>query len=125
METATNNTITLPQASNKPLFQLTERAVAKIKDFGQSIEGAAGKSFRVAIRAGGCSGYSYDFLFDDKRDEDYEIVTGDVKVVVDPQSMRFLKGSTVDFVDGFQSSGFTVKNPNATGGCGCGSSFSV
>ena len=117
----------LPEAkgSNPSTLGLTPKAVEKVKEFAQNMEGAAGKHLRIAIRAGGCSGYSYDFVFDIKRDNDVVIFADDIKVLVDTNSMNLLKGSTVDFVESLQGAGFVVNNPNASGGCGCGSSFSA
>ncbi|OGQ21477.1 MAG: hypothetical protein A3I05_09050 [Deltaproteobacteria bacterium RIFCSPLOWO2_02_FULL_44_10] len=87
--------------------------------------GAQGKLLRIAIRAGGCSGYSYDFVFDAKREGDQEFPAGDVSVIVDSMSMKLLNGSTIDYLETMQGAGFVVENPNSSGGCGCGSSFSA
>ncbi len=81
---------------------------------------------RVAVQPGGCSGFKYSLLIEDKPAEDDTIVAQDgFNVFVDPFSMQYLHGVTVDYVTSMQGSGFTFKNPNATGGCGCGSSFTV
>ena len=82
-------------------------------------------ALRVAVRAGGCSGYSYEMFFDsDIADDDVVDEQGAVKVVVDAASAELLKGSTLDYTDGLQGAGFHISNPNATRTCGCGSSFS-
>ena len=107
------------------LLNLTEMAVEKVKHFIKDMPGAEGKGLRIAVRAGGCSGYSYDFVFDDAKANDLEIPAKDIVVLIDPASMKFLKGSTVDYVDDLQGAGFVVNNPNSSGGCGCGSSFSA
>lgn len=107
------------------LVALSEKATQKIKEFKEKMPESGGKEFRVYVQGGGCSGFSYGFMFDTPRDDDSKIQAGGVTCLVDPQSMMFLKGSTVDFIDGLTGAGFTVKNPNATGSCGCGSSFSV
>lgn len=107
------------------MLNLTEKAIDKVKDFASSNEKYQGKSLRIFIQGGGCSGFQYGFAFDDQRDGD-EIVesTEEVKVLVDPQSAPYLKGVTVDFIEDIRGSGFVVDNPNASGSCGCGSSFS-
>lgn len=107
------------------LVELSETATKKIREFKEKMPDAEGKEFRVYVQGGGCSGFSYGFMFDDKREGDTIVAVGGVTCFVDPQSMMFLKGSTVDFIEGLTGAGFTVKNPNATGSCGCGSSFSV
>lgn len=107
------------------LVSLSEKAAEKIREFKEKMPEAKGKEFRVYVQGGGCSGFSYGFMFDDQRDGDNVIQAGGVGCLIDPQSLMFLKGATVDFVEGLTGAGFTVKNPNATGSCGCGSSFSV
>lgn len=110
---------------DRTLLNFTDVAVEKVKYFMKEMPGAAGKSLRIAVKAGGCSGYSYDFVFDAPKQNDLEIPAQDLIVLVDPASLRFLKGATVDYVDGLHGAGFVVNNPNSTGGCGCGSSFSA
>jgi iron-sulfur cluster assembly accessory protein len=81
---------------------------------------------RVAIQGGGCSGFEYALGFDRGPQEgDHELEFHGVKVVVDPFSAPYLQGSTVDFLETLQESGFKIDNPNATSSCGCGSSFQV
>ena len=82
-------------------------------------------ALRVAVKPGGCSGYSYEMFFDAEIVAD-DVVRefGTVKVVVDPASAELLTGSTLDYSDGLQGAGFHITNPNATRTCGCGSSFS-
>ncbi len=103
---------------------LTDRAVDKVKDFAAKMPDAAGKALRVFIQGGGCSGFQYGFTFDDKRPTDHVLSVKDIEVVVDPASAPKLQGATVDFVEDFRGAGFSVDNPNATHGCGCGKSFS-
>jgi iron-sulfur cluster assembly accessory protein len=102
-----------------PLLSLTEKAVAKVREFAASMEGAEGKPLRIYIQGGGCSGFQYGFTFDDRIENDLELDAGGLAVIVDPRSAPMLKGATVDFVEDFRGSGFTVINPNASGGCGC------
>jgi iron-sulfur cluster insertion protein len=104
---------------------LSTKAASKIKEYKETMADAKGKEFRVYVQGGGCSGYSYGFMFDDKRDGDLTIQASGVTCVVDPQSVLFLKGAIVDFVEGLTGAGFTIENPNAKTTCGCGSSFSV
>jgi iron-sulfur cluster assembly accessory protein len=81
---------------------------------------------RISVQPGGCSGFKYSLLIEDKAAEDDTILPqGSFNVFVDPYSMQYLAGIVVDHVTSMQGSGFTFKNPNATGGCGCGSSFSA
>lgn len=81
---------------------------------------------RVSVMPGGCSGFKYGLVIEDKSAEDDIIVEHDgFKVFVDPFSAQYLGGTVIDYVTSMQGSGFTFKNPNSTGGCGCGSSFSA
>ena len=103
---------------------LTEAAVAKVADL-LAQEGNADLALRVAVRPGGCSGYSYEMFFDTEvMSDDVVREFGTVKVVVDAASAELLTGSTLDYSDGLQGAGFHITNPNATRTCGCGSSFS-
>lgn len=81
---------------------------------------------RVYITGGGCSGFQYGFTFDEKTNEGDLIVENQgVKLVIDPMSLQYLIGGTVDYTEGLEGSRFTVNNPNASTTCGCGSSFSI
>ncbi|WP_318507322.1 iron-sulfur cluster insertion protein ErpA [Photobacterium leiognathi] len=81
---------------------------------------------RVYITGGGCSGFQYGFTFDEKvNDGDMTIENSGVTLVVDPMSLQYLIGGTVDYTEGLEGSRFFVNNPNATTTCGCGASFSV
>ena len=81
---------------------------------------------RVSVQPGGCSGFKYSLLIEDKpADDDTILPQGGFNVFVDPFSMQYLNGVTIDYTSSMQGSGFTFKNPNASGGCGCGSSFSA
>ncbi len=103
---------------------LTDAAVAKVTDL-LAQEGDEGLALRVAVRPGGCSGYSYEMFFDSElADDDVVRSFGPVRVVVDPESADLIKGATLDYRDGLQEAGFHITNPNATRTCGCGSSFS-
>src|ERR1700741_4996818 len=104
---------------------LTEQAAAKVAEL-MAEEGPAEElALRVAVRPGGCSGFSYEMFFDAETDENDERSTyGGVSVVVDSTSKQLLVGATLDYKDGLQGAGFSINNPNATKTCGCGSSFS-
>jgi iron-sulfur cluster insertion protein len=80
----------------------------------------------VFIQGGGCSGFSYGFTLDsEKNEDDLEIPVGRWKVIIDAMSLQYLQGAEVDYIDELMGSQFTIKNPNATTTCGCGSSFGV
>lgn len=114
-----------PITEAAPLLQLTDSAIEKVKYFATTMPDSEGKPLRVFIQGGGCSGFQYGFTFDEKKEGDNVIEQGGVTVVVDPQSATYLKGSTVNYVEDFRGAGFSVENPNSTGGCGCGKSFSA
>ena len=109
------------------MITLTETAAVKVKEL-LAAEGAEDLALRVAVRPGGCSGFSYEMFFDGDiatDDEQAEIgPDGTVKVVVDPASAQLLLGATLDYKDGLQQAGFSINNPNAQRTCGCGQSFS-
>ena len=106
------------------MITLTDTAAAKVREL-LDAEGDLDLALRVAVRPGGCSGFSYEMFFDGDIDaEDEQTVHGGVKVVVDPASAQMLVGATLDYKDGLQQAGFSITNPNATRTCGCGSSFS-
>ena len=123
LESSTPTPIT---AANAPLLSLTEAAIAKVKYFAGTMPDSAGKPLRIFVQGGGCSGFQYGFTFDEKKEGDAVIQAGGIEVVVDPQSATYLKDAKVDFVEDMRGAGFSVTNPNATGGsCGCGKSFNA
>ncbi len=106
---------------------ITSAAAVEVQKF-MSAENVAPEvgGLRVSVQPGGCSGFKYSLLIEDKPAEDDSIISqGNFNVFVDPFSMQYLNGVTIDYVTSMQGSGFTFKNPNATGGCGCGSSFNA
>ncbi len=112
--------------SNAPVkpVTLTDTAVDKLRDL-LSAEGDEALALRMAVRPGGCSGFSYEMFFDSAVDDDDHVEDYDgVKVVIDQQSADMIKGSTLDYKDGLQGAGFHINNPNVTRTCGCGNSFS-
>jgi iron-sulfur cluster assembly accessory protein len=103
---------------------LTDVAAAKVAEL-LAQESDPGLALRVAVKPGGCSGYSYEMFFDSElADDDVVREFGGVRVVVDPASAELLTGATLEYSDGLQGAGFHITNPNATRTCGCGSSFS-
>jgi iron-sulfur cluster assembly protein/iron-sulfur cluster insertion protein len=103
---------------------LTDSAVTKIRELVQA-EGDPNLALRMAVRPGGCSGFSYEMFFDSETEEgDVVEQFDDVRVVVDFQSVERLRGSTLDFKDGLMGAGFAIDNPNVSRSCGCGNSFS-
>lgn len=103
---------------------LTETAVTKVGEL-LALEGNPEMGLRVAVKPGGCSGYSYDMFFDSEVAEDDIVRTyGGVKVLVDSTSAELLNGASLDYKDTLQGAGFHITNPVATKTCGCGSSFS-
>jgi len=106
---------------------VTAGAAAEVKKF-MAAEGVTAEEggLRVSVQPGGCSGFKYSLLIEDKSAEDDFVLDNDgFKVFVDPFSAQYISGVTIDYVTSMQGSGFTFKNPNATGGCGCGSSFTA
>jgi len=120
-----SNPTPLREGPPPAVIKLTENAVEQVKRSSDKIPSARGKLFRVYVEGGGCSGMQYGFSFDEKKEDDLVVRFGDVQVLVDPQSILYLKGSIVDYVEDLKGSGFTVKNPNSKGSCGCGVSFTV
>jgi iron-sulfur cluster insertion protein len=106
------------------VITVTESAATKVKSLIEA-EGDDALALRVAVRPGGCSGFSYEMFFDaDIATDDIATDISGVRVVVDPASADLLKGAILDFKDGLQGAGFAIENPNATRSCGCGQSFS-
>ena len=106
------------------MITLTDTAATKVKEL-LDAEGASDLALRVAVRPGGCSGFSYEMFFDgDIAADDQTATFGAVQVVVDPASAQLLDGATLDYKDGLNQAGFAITNPNATRSCGCGQSFS-
>jgi iron-sulfur cluster assembly protein len=107
------------------MISVTPKAVQKIREAFVR-EGVQGGGLRLGVLGGGCSGLSYQFKYDSKpRATDSVLEFDDVKVFVDPKSMLYLKGMTLDYKESLLYSGFAFENPNATKSCGCGTSFSA
>jgi len=85
-----------------------------------------GLMLRVYVTGGGCSGFQYGFAFEGcASPDDLQVERDGVSLLVDPGSLRYLRGAEIDFEDGLEGARFVIRNPNATGACGCGNSFSV
>ena len=107
------------------LVDVTEAAATRIREL-LDREDKSGFGLRMKVVGGGCSGLRYELSFDDQlTDADNEIAALGVKVIVDEKSALYLVGSTLDFVDTLQESGFKIENPNASNSCGCGESFAA
>ena len=107
------------------MVTLTENAIKKVKGYYAEDKTLTGKSLRVLVQKGGCSGMSYGFTFDAKKDDDAVAEFGNLTVLVDPESGKFLSGSVIDYKESVEGEGFVVSNPHAKSSCGCGHSFSV
>lgn len=106
-----------------PLVTLSDAAVNKLTELTKE-EADPNVGLRVYVYSGGCSGYRYGMMLEDQpAEEDVKVISNGINVYVDPQSTPLLKGSEIDYVDTLMGAGFTVNNPNAVSGCGCGSSF--
>lgn len=116
--------LSIKSSQPQKTVNLTETAVDKVRELIASEE-EDGLALRMAVRPGGCSGFSYEMYFDSDVDdndlvEDFE----DVRVLVDPQSAEMIRGATLDYKEGLMGAGFAIDNPNVTRSCGCGNSFS-
>jgi iron-sulfur cluster insertion protein len=106
-------------------LSFTSNAANQVKKL-MAEEGRDDLKLRVFITGGGCSGFQYGFSFEESVNEgDLVVETEGVSLVVDPMSIQYLEGGTVDYIDNLEGARFVIDNPNATTTCGCGSSFSV
>jgi iron-sulfur cluster assembly protein len=113
-----------PAAKSEPVIEVTPKAIDKIRQAfaKQGVEGV----LRLGVLGGGCSGLSYQFKFDSKQRPTDKVFEFDgVKIVVDPKSLLYLHGMTLDYKESLMQSGFVFENPNAQKNCGCGTSFSA
>jgi iron-sulfur cluster assembly protein len=105
---------------------VTATAAGEVQRFMEEQGAASGAGLRVAVLPGGCSGFQYGLNIEDEAQDDDEVLeVNGVRVFVDPFSGQYLDGVEIDYVTTMMGAGFTFKNPNATGGCGCGSSFTA
>ncbi len=115
---------TPPSQDDAPSVRISDMAASRIEKL--LSDEPEGTVLRINITGGGCSGYSYNFKLDTSTSpEDITVENGPAKVVIDPNSFNFIKGSTIDYIDTLEASQFIIKNPNAKTSCGCGTSFSI
>jgi iron-sulfur cluster assembly protein len=108
------------------MITLTDKGAEKVREFLDAQAAVADTAgLRVGVRGGGCSGFQYALAFDEQRAGDCVFEDKGIRLLVDGQSLPYVQGSTIDFVDGLQGAGFKVDNPNVIAACGCGSSFRV
>lgn len=105
------------------MITLSPRAAAQVRSMHAELNQPQ-KRLRVFVESGGCSGFQYGMSFDEPKADDQELESEGVPMLLDPASLAYLDGSTIDFDDGLHGKGFEIKNPNATSTCGCGKSFS-
>jgi iron-sulfur cluster assembly accessory protein len=108
--------------ATEPMIVLTPNAAEEVKSLLSQRENS-GKSLRIYVEQGGCSGMQYGMVFDEKRDGDLPTEQNGVTVLIDPISAQYLRGTLIDFSEALASGGFKISNPNAKQSCGCGKSF--
>ena len=107
------------------MIQITETAKQRIVEL-LNEENNPDLKLRTFVQGGGCSGFSYGFTFDeDQAEDDWELLVGTFKVLVDSMSMQYLQGAEIDYKESLEGAAFSIKNPNAVSSCGCGNSFSI
>ena len=105
---------------------LTDTAAEKVRDFIKDLKATENAGLRVSVLPGGCSGFQYGLNIEETFEPDDEIFElQGIKVFIDPFSSQYLDGVEIDYTTNMMGQGFIFKNPNATGGCGCGSSFTA
>jgi iron-sulfur cluster assembly protein/iron-sulfur cluster insertion protein len=105
------------------MITLTPRAAQQVRTMQSGLD-APQKRLRVFVETGGCSGFQYGMSFDEPKSDDAQFDSEGVAILVDPTSLAYLNGSSIDFDDGLHGKGFEIRNPNAQSTCGCGKSFS-
>ena len=108
--------------ATEPVISLTPAAAEEVKSMLKQPENN-GKTLRIYVEQGGCSGMQYSMVFDEKRPDDFFAEMHGVSLLVDPFSAKYLKGTVVDFSNALTGGGFKISNPNAKQSCGCGKSF--
>ena len=113
----------LPQTETATLVSLSDAAATKLREL-TAEEANTAIGLRVYVYSGGCSGFRYGMMLEDQpTGDDITVETNGIRVYVDKQSTQYLEGAEIDYLDTLMGAGFTVNNPNAVSGCGCGSSF--
>jgi iron-sulfur cluster assembly accessory protein len=125
MQTAESAAAVNTEAPASPVM-LSELAATEVRRYIEEQGAAETAGLRVGVLPGGCSGFQYGLNIEDEPgDDDMTFESQGIRLFVDPFSLQYLQGTEIDFVSTFQGSGFTFNNPNASGGCGCGSSFTA
>lgn len=107
------------------MIEITDSAKEKIQDLLRE-ENNPSLKLRTFVQGGGCSGFQYGFTFDeDQNEDDFEFPLGEFALLIDALSMQYITGSVIDYREELMGASFSIKNPNATTTCGCGSSFSA
>jgi iron-sulfur cluster assembly accessory protein len=116
--------ITIGTQTKERTVELTDAAVGKIREL-VTAEQDTSLALRMAVRPGGCSGFSYEMFFDSEvgANDIVEEFGENVRVLIDSQSVEMLRGATLDYKDGLMGAGFAINNPNVNRSCGCGNSF--
>ena len=104
------------------MLTLTDSAVKYLRTLVEE-KGEPGKALRIYIERGGCAGMSYGMTLDEPKPDDFAAERDGMKVIVDPDSLQYVEGSTVDYCDDLTGTGFRIQNPKASRSCGCGTSF--
>lgn len=104
------------------MITVTDSAIRQLQTI-VAEKGEPGKGLRILVEHGGCAGMQYGMGLDDPKTGDEIVERDGVRVMIDPESLRFLKGSTIDYCDDLTGTGFRIQNPNAVRSCGCGTSF--
>jgi iron-sulfur cluster assembly protein len=108
------------------MITISDKGAEKVHEFLTAQESDASLAgLRVGVRGGGCSGFQYQLAFDEQRDGDIVFESHGLKLLVDNESLPFVRGSVIDYEESLQGAGFKVSNPNVVAACGCGSSFRV
>ncbi|HEV3046077.1 MAG TPA: iron-sulfur cluster assembly accessory protein [Solirubrobacteraceae bacterium] len=108
------------------MIEITDKGAEKVREFLAAQQADAEVAgLRVGVRGGGCSGFQYQLAFDERRENDVVFESHGLKLLVDGESLQFVRGSTIDYEESLQGAGFKVNNPNVVAACGCGSSFRV
>lgn len=108
------------------MIEITDRGAEKVREFLDSQQADVSLAgLRVGVRGGGCSGFQYQLAFDEQRESDTVFESHGLRLLVDNESLPFVRGSVIDYEESLQGAGFKVNNPNVVAACGCGSSFRV
>lgn len=105
------------------MIEITDTAVEQLRELLSGSEAGAEVGLRLQVQRGGCAGMQYEMRVDEAREGDVISEREGVSVIIDPESLKYLDGSIIDYEDGLNDAGFKVRNPNAARSCGCGTSF--